>query len=199
MKFWVRKVRFLGVFLHSKMVLLVPSRHPRYQHVFSTPCTFLRPLEKGFNPSGSCLPPAVRSVSPRGTGRGSETSSGFGKAGVFPAPRRGRAGFPLISRLLPAGHRANNLSVLAGQEGGDVHSSPPPLKGRAVRHGGARNPRVLGGTTVAPPGTMGRGWAGGELSTHECWVAHPQCALQEGARNLLEPGGWQSLENWGAV
>lgn len=172
-----------------KMVLPVWSRCLCHRHAFFTPCFFLRPSEKGFNPEGSCLPPAVRCFSPRGTGRGGGTSSGFGSAGVLPAPRRGRARLPLISRLLPASHRAVDLSALAGREGGGAHGSPPPPlpKGRAVRHGGGgvRSPHVPGRGLQHPPGATGWGWAGGELSTHGCWVAHPQLAPggQEGAGN----------------
>lgn len=189
------------------MVLLVPSRCPCHQHAFSTPCFFLRPSEKGFNPEGLHLPPAARCFSPRGTGCGGGTSSRFGRAGVFPAPRRGRAGLPLISRLLPAGHPADDLSALAGQEGGGAHGSPPPPpplpKGRAVRHGGGgssvRSPWVPGRGPQHPAGATGRGWAGGELSTRGCWVAQPPLAPggQEGAGTL--PPSSSSLENWGAV
>lgn len=148
-------------------------------------------LEKGFHPEGSHFPPTVRCFSTSGTGRGGETSSGFGRAGVFPAPRRGRAGLPLISRLLPAGHRTADLSVLVRQEGGGTHGSPPPPpppKGRAVRHGGGvRSPHVpgSGGTPQHPPGMMGRGWAGGEPSTRggQEGAGTPLCS-NRGRQNL---------------
>ena len=183
-----------------KVVLPVPSRRPCCRHAFATPRVFLRPSEKGFRSSGSRLPRAALRFSPRRAGRGGETSSGFGSAGVFPAPRRSRAGLPLVSRLLPAGHCAVDLSVLAGREGGGAYGSPPPPplppplpKGRAARRGGGvRTPHVPGrrGDTAASPrydGT-GMGWRGAEHPWVLGGTSIPGLHLQ--ARRAQGPPPW---------
>lgn len=144
------------------------------QHIF-LPVHLPPALGRGFYPKRLHFPVAKRCFSPWEMGHGSKISSRCGRGSVFPAPRWGRAWLPLISRLLPAGHRPIDLPMLAGWEGVGTHGSLPPPPPPVLKVGlcsSARSPTCWGGTAASPRyDGMGMTWRGAKHP----WVllAHP--------------------------